>query len=90
MARSVASTGQSFGHGDHFSSHYPTGVAGVDSTFVTDVKNILLVPHFKATGAHSSGIAVLLSFLPLLLFVGFFNELDVSLHVCRSPVAAGR
>jgi cell division protease FtsH len=68
-------TGQyrsTFKHGDHFASHYPTGVAGVDSTFLSEAKNPQLVPHFKATGSHSSALAVLLSFLPLLLFVGFF------------------
>jgi cell division protease FtsH len=61
-----------FMHGAHFTSHYPTGVAGVDTAFLNDVKNPRLVPHFEATGPHSSVLGVLLSFLPLLLFVGFF------------------
>jgi cell division protease FtsH len=58
--------------GKSFSSQYPTGAGGLDTAFLTAVKNPALVPQFKATGAHSSFLSVLLSFLPLLLFVGFF------------------
>jgi cell division protease FtsH len=61
-----------FMKGDKFTSHYPTGAGGVDTTFLTAVKNPKLVTHFKATGAGSSFLGVLLSFLPLLLFVGYF------------------
>jgi cell division protease FtsH len=75
LASDGSITGQyrpTFMHGDHFTSHYPTGVAGVDTAFLDDVKNPRLVPHFDATGSHSSVLGVLLSFLPLLLFVAFF------------------
>ena len=61
-----------FMKGGDFTSHYPTGVAGVDTSFLTAVKNTTLVPSFKATGASSSILSTLASFLPLLLFVGFF------------------
>jgi cell division protease FtsH len=61
-----------FMKGDSFTSHYPTGAGGVDTTFLTDVKNPTLVTTFKATGASSSLLSVLLSFLPLLLLVGYF------------------
>jgi cell division protease FtsH len=61
-----------FQHGEKFVSQYPTGAGGVDSTFLTAVKDPTLVPHFKATGASSSFLATLFSFLPLLLFIGFF------------------
>ena len=63
---------KTFDGGKDFTSHYPTGVAGVDTSFLNDVKNTALVPHFKATGASSSFLTTLLGFLPILLFVGFF------------------
>jgi cell division protease FtsH len=75
LAADGSITGQyrsGFMNGAHFTSHYPTAVAGVDTGFLNDVKNPGLVPHFEATGSHSSALSVLLSFLPLLLFVGFF------------------
>jgi cell division protease FtsH len=75
LASDGSITGQyrsNFLHGAHFTSHYPTGVAGVDTAFLDDVKNTSLVPHFDATGSHSSALSVLLSFLPLLLFIAFF------------------
>jgi len=62
----------SFDGAKHFTSHYPTGLNGADSTFLANVKDTGLVPHFKATGATSSFLTTLLGFLPILLFVGFF------------------
>jgi cell division protease FtsH len=61
-----------FDNGGKFTSQYPTGAGGIDNEFLTAVKNPALVPHFQATGAHSSLLSVLLSFLPLLLFIAFF------------------
>jgi cell division protease FtsH len=61
-----------FDKGAHFTSHYPTGVGGVDTAFLTAAKNPSLVSQFKATGASSSFLADLLSFLPLLLLVAYF------------------
>jgi cell division protease FtsH len=61
-----------FDHGGKFTSQYPTGAGGVDNTFLSAVKDPALVSHFQATGAHSSLLSVLLSFLPLLLFIAFF------------------
>ena len=58
--------------GDDFTSHYPTGVQGVDQTFLTQVRDPSFVPHFEATGATGSLLGTLLSFLPILLFVGYF------------------
>ena len=62
----------SFEKGGDFTSHYPTGLNGPDTAFLTQVKDSAYVPHFKATGAHSSFLSILLSLLPLLLFVGYF------------------
>jgi cell division protease FtsH len=61
-----------FQKGESFTSHYPTGAGGADQGFLTSVTNPAIVPHFKATGASSSILGVLLSFLPLLLLVGYF------------------
>ncbi|MCW2524723.1 MAG: ATP-dependent metalloprotease FtsH [Frankiales bacterium] len=61
-----------FDKGEDFTSHYPTGAQGVDQAFLTAVTNTELVPSFKATGTSSSFWATLLSFLPLLLFIGYF------------------
>jgi cell division protease FtsH len=58
--------------GDEFTSHYPSGVQGVDETFLTQVKDPAFVPHFEATGASGSLLGTLLSFLPVLLFLGYF------------------
>src|SRR3954470_13503619 len=58
--------------GEDFVSHYPTGVQGVDETFLTQVKDPAVVPHFSATGAAGSFLGTLLSFLPILLFLGYF------------------
>jgi cell division protease FtsH len=58
--------------GDDFTSHYPTGLQGVDETFLTQVRDPAFVPHFAATGAAGSFLGTLLSFLPILLFVGYF------------------
>jgi cell division protease FtsH len=62
----------SFDKGGDFTSHYPTGAGGADQAFLSSVTNPELVPHFKATGASSSFLTTLLSFLPLLLFIGYF------------------
>jgi cell division protease FtsH len=61
-----------FQKGASFTSHYPTGVNGPDNAFLADVKNTSLVPHFTATGASNTFLGGLLSFLPLLLFIGYF------------------
>ncbi|MCW2527471.1 MAG: ATP-dependent metalloprotease FtsH [Pseudonocardiales bacterium] len=61
-----------FDKGGKFTSHYPTGAGGVDPAFISSVTNPDVVPHFKATGARSSVLVTLLSFLPLLLLVGYF------------------
>jgi cell division protease FtsH len=61
-----------FHGGGDFTSHYPSGVQGVDQTFLTQVKDPAFVPHFAATGASGSLLGTLLSFLPVLLFVGYF------------------
>src|SRR3954453_3153571 len=58
--------------GEEFTSHYPTGVQGVDETFLTQVRDPAFVPHFSATGATGSLLGTLLSFLPILLFVAYF------------------
>jgi cell division protease FtsH len=58
--------------GEEFTSHYPTGVQGVDETFLTQVRDPDVVPHFSATGATGSLLGTLLSFLPILLFVAYF------------------
>jgi cell division protease FtsH len=47
-------------------------VQGVDPTFLTQVRDPAFVPHFSATGASGSLLGTLLSFLPILLFVGYF------------------
>ena len=62
----------SFEKGADFTSHYPTGVEGVDETFLSQVRDPSFVPHFEATGAQGSFLATLLSFLPLLLFAAYF------------------
>jgi cell division protease FtsH len=62
----------SFKKGENFTSHYPSGVQGADPAFLAQVKNPDLVPHFEATGAKGSVLGTLLSFLPILLFVGYF------------------
>ena len=62
----------SFDKGANFTSHYPTGLNGADNAFLTQVKDSSYVPHFSATGAHSSFFSIVLSFLPLLLFIGYF------------------
>jgi cell division protease FtsH len=61
-----------FDNGGSFTSHYPSGVQGVDPTFLSQVKDTSLVPHFTATGTSGSFLGTLLSFLPILLFVGYF------------------
>ncbi|MFI5952381.1 ATP-dependent zinc metalloprotease FtsH [Cryptosporangium sp. NPDC051539] len=61
-----------FEKGADFTSHYPTGLNGPDDAFLTAVKDPDVVPHFTATGASSSFWSVLFSFLPLLLFIGYF------------------
>jgi len=61
-----------FDKGGAFTSHYPSGVQGADPTFVAQVRNPTLVPHFRATGASGSLLATFLSFLPILLFAGYF------------------
>jgi cell division protease FtsH len=63
---------ESFEKGGDFTSHYPSGVQGADPAFLAQVKNPDLVPHFEATGASGSVLGTLLSFLPILLFVGYF------------------
>jgi cell division protease FtsH len=75
LSSSGAITGtykSNFSKGEDFTSHYPTALTGVDETFLTAVKNPALVTHFKATGASSSFLGVLFSFLPLLLLIGYF------------------
>jgi cell division protease FtsH len=62
----------SFKDGGDFTSHYPSGVQGVDTAFLTQVKDPAFVPHFSATGAQGSFLGTVLSFLPVLLFVGYF------------------
>src|SRR3954447_14592234 len=61
-----------FHSGAEFTSHYPTGVQGVDETFLTQVRDPAFVPHFRATGAAGSLLGTLLSFLPVLLFAAYF------------------
>src|SRR3954451_10086705 len=61
-----------FHSGGEFTSHYPTGLQGVDQTFLTQVRDPAFVPHFTATGAAGSFLGTLLSFLPILLFAGYF------------------
>jgi cell division protease FtsH len=61
-----------FEGGASFESHYPTGLNGIDQTFLSQVRDPDFVPHFTATGASGSLLATLLSFLPLLLFLGYF------------------
>jgi cell division protease FtsH len=61
-----------FKNGEDFTSHYPTGVQGVDPTFLAQARDPTFVPRFRATGAGSSILGTLLSFLPILLFVGYF------------------
>jgi cell division protease FtsH len=58
--------------GEDFTSHYPTGLQGVDQTFLDQVRDPAFVPSFTATGATGSLFGTLLSFLPILLFVGYF------------------
>jgi cell division protease FtsH len=62
----------SFDNGGDFTSHYPSGVQGADQAFVAQLKDPTLVPHFNATAASGSTLATVLSFLPILLFVGYF------------------
>jgi cell division protease FtsH len=62
----------SFEKGADFTSHYPTGLGGLDEAFLTQVRDPTVVPHFTATGAQGSFLATLLSFLPLLLFLAYF------------------
>src|SRR3954471_12539229 len=61
-----------FHSGGDFTSHYPTGLQGVDQTFLTQVRDPAFVPHFTATGAAGSFLGTLLYFLPILLFAGSF------------------
>src|SRR3954463_2479740 len=61
-----------FHSGGDFTSHYPTGLQGVDQTFLTQVRDPAFVPHYTATGAAGSFLGTLLSFLPILLFAGYF------------------
>jgi cell division protease FtsH len=61
-----------FQGGAAFESHYPTGLNGVDQTFLNEVRDPDFVPHFSATGASGSVVGTLLSFLPFLLFLGYF------------------
>src|SRR3954454_10733997 len=68
-----------FHSGGDFTSHYPTGLQGVDQTFLTQVRDPAFVPHFTATGAAGSFLGTLLSFLPILLFVGYF------IYIGRAP-----
>ncbi|SHN74500.1 ATP-dependent zinc metalloprotease FtsH [Cryptosporangium aurantiacum] len=63
---------KSFEDGAEFESHYPTGLNGPDQAFLTAVRDPEIVPHFTATGARSSFLSILLSFAPLLLFIGYF------------------
>src|SRR3954454_736008 len=63
---------KTFKEGADFSSHYPSGVQGADQGFLTQVKEPDLVPHFEATGVRCSLLGTLLSFPPILLFVGYF------------------
>ena len=58
--------------GAAFTSHYPSGLQGVDPTFLSQVRDPAFVPHFQATGASGSWLGTLLSFLPFLLFLGYF------------------
>src|SRR3978361_1683996 len=61
-----------FHSGDDFTSHYPTGLQGVDTTFLDQVRARAVVPHFRATVTSGGWLSVLLSFLPFLLLVGYF------------------
>src|SRR4051812_16373755 len=61
-----------FHGGDDFTSHYPSGLQGVDTAFLDRVRAPAYVPHFRPSGASGSWLSTLLSFLPLLLFLGFF------------------
>src|SRR4051812_18516770 len=61
-----------FHGGDDFTSHYPSGLQGVDTAFLDRVRDPAYVPHFHPSGASGSWLSTLLSFLPLLLFLGFF------------------
>src|SRR3954452_8577157 len=61
-----------FHGGDDFTSHYPSGLQGVDTAFLDRVRDPAYVPHFRPSGASGSWLSTLLSFLPLLLFLGFF------------------
>ena len=58
--------------GADFRSHYPSGVQGPDETFLSQVRDPDVVPHFRATGATGSWLGTLLAFLPFLLFLAFF------------------
>src|SRR3954469_18809371 len=61
-----------FKSGGDFTSHYPSGLQGVDAAFLDRVRDTAYVPHFEPTGTSGSWLGTLLSFLPLLLFLGFF------------------
>jgi len=55
-----------------FTSPYPTGVQGVDPTFLAQVRIRPSCRYSQATGASGSVLGTLLSFLPSLLFFGYF------------------
>jgi cell division protease FtsH len=76
----------SFEGGEDFVSHYPTGLQGVDDTFLAQVRDPGVVPHFEATGATGSWLGTLLALLPLLLFVGFFVYIG---RAARKGMAGG-
>ena len=72
--------------GEDFTSHYPSGLQGVDPTFLAQVRDPAFVPHFRAAGASGSWLGTLLSFLPFLLFLGFFLWIG---RAARRGAAAG-
>jgi cell division protease FtsH len=61
-----------FEKGAVFRSAYPTALAGPDPDFLSAVRNPALVPHFTAVQATPPLIDTLLTFLPLILLVGYF------------------
>jgi cell division protease FtsH len=75
-----------FSGGEEFVSHYPTGLQGVDATFLSQVRDPTVVPHFEATGATGSWLGTLLALLPFLLFLGFFLYIG---RAARKGVAGG-
>ncbi|MEU2350959.1 ATP-dependent zinc metalloprotease FtsH [Modestobacter sp. NPDC049651] len=76
----------SFRSGEDFTSHYPTGLQGVDATFLDQVRDPDVVPHFRATGASGGWLATLLSLLPFVLFLAFFLYLG---RAARRGIAGG-